>query len=72
MILDESKMLYDSLLHHFTSSIMDNAAGASSSDPKLSSAFPNLSNQSDTHRKKESEIYHNDKVDIASIDIMKI
>jgi transposase len=38
IILEETNRLYDSLLHHFTNSIMTNAAGASSSsDPKLSS-----------------------------------
>jgi hypothetical protein len=31
MILEEANRLYDNLLHHFTNSIMDNAAGASSS-----------------------------------------
>jgi F0F1-type ATP synthase membrane subunit b/b' len=50
MILEEAKRLYDSLLHHFTNSIMDNtAAKSSSSDPKLSSTFPDLANKSDTY-----------------------
>lgn len=31
MMLDEAKKLYDILLHHFTNSIMDNAASAASS-----------------------------------------
>jgi hypothetical protein len=49
MILDQANRLYNSLLHHFTNSIMDNTAvGSSSSDPKLSSTFPRPSNQSNT------------------------
>ena len=66
MILDESKRLYDSLLHHFTNSIMDNAAGASSSsDPKLSSMFPNRSSQRDIDRIDNSESFRQNKGDIA-------
>jgi chromosome segregation ATPase len=67
LILDEAKRLYDKLLNHFTNSIIDNAAGASSSsfDPILSSTFPNLSNQSYTYRIEESEGFHNSKGDIA-------
>jgi hypothetical protein len=49
MIVEEANRLYDSLLHHLTNSIMDNAAGASSlSDPKLSSIFSSPLNQIDT------------------------
>jgi len=50
---------------------MDNAVGsASSSNPALSFpqssfTFSNLSNKSDTHRKEESEVYHDGKGDIA-------
>jgi hypothetical protein len=67
MILDESKRLYDRLLKHFTNSIMDNAT--LSSNPKLSlpqspCTFPTPSNESDTHRKEESEIYDNGKDEI--------
>ena len=67
MILDESKMLYDSLLHHFTNSIMDNAAGASSSsDPKLSSMFSKPSNRDNTYRRIEEQgSFHDSEDDIA-------
>jgi hypothetical protein len=77
MILEEANRLYDSLLHHFTDSIMDNAGGAASSYnpalslPQSSSTLPSLSHN-DTYRIEHPEIYHNDKIDIASIDIMKI
>ncbi len=65
MILDEANRVYDSLLHHFTNSIMDNAAGAScSSNSSLSSTFPRPSNQSNTYRIEEPEIYDNSKGDI--------
>jgi len=54
MILEEAKRLYDSLLHHFTNSIMDNTVDASSSsDPKLSSIFPRPSNRGNTYRIEE-------------------
>jgi hypothetical protein len=66
MILEEAKGLYDSLLHHLTNSIMDNAAGASSScDPKLSSTFLHLSNQSNMDRMDNSESFSQNKGDIA-------
>jgi hypothetical protein len=67
MILDEANRLYDRLLHHFTNSIIDNAAGASSlSDPKLSSMFSRPSNQGDTYRRIEEQgSFHNSEDDIA-------
>ena len=43
MMLDEAKKLYDILLHHFTNSIMDNAASAaSSSSPSFSTNTSSL------------------------------
>jgi hypothetical protein len=63
MILDESNRLYDRLLKFLTNSIMDNVAGTSSKS-SLSSTLPRLSNQSDTHRTADPEIYHS-KGDIA-------
>ena len=66
MILEEAKRLYDSLLHHFTNSIMDNAVGAySSSDTKLSCMFPNRSSQRDIDRIDNSESFRQNKGDIA-------
>jgi hypothetical protein len=67
MILDESNRLYDSLLHHFINSIMDNAVGASSSsDPKLSSTFSRPSNRGNTYmRIEEQGSFHNSEEDIA-------
>ena len=64
MILEEANTLYDSLLHHFTNSIMDNAA-ISSSDPKLSSTFPRPSNRDNTYRIEEQGSFHNSENDIA-------
>jgi hypothetical protein len=58
MILEQANRLYDSLLHRFTNSIIDNAVDASSSsDSKLSSMFPNLPNQSDMDRMDNSESF---------------
>jgi hypothetical protein len=52
MILDEANRLYDILVKHFTTTIMDIAVG-SSSNYSLSSTFPKLSNQCDMDRKEE-------------------
>ena len=62
MIVEEANTLYDSLLHHFTNSIMDNAAGPSFNS-SLSSTFPSLSNKSDPYKEKH-DIHHNSKGDI--------
>jgi hypothetical protein len=65
LILEEANWLYNSLLHHFTNSVMDNIVGvSSSSDPKLSSTFPNLSNQRDMDRMDNSESFRQNKGDI--------
>jgi hypothetical protein len=62
-ILEAADKLYDILLKHFTNSIMENAVGSSPSNSKLSlpssSSFPNLSDQSDTYRIEDLEIYNN-------------
>jgi len=70
MILEEARRLYDSLLHHFTNSIMDNAVGAYSSNPTLSlpqasSLTCNLGpyHQNDTYRPEDSEVYNDDNDD---------
>jgi hypothetical protein len=63
MVLEEANRLHDSLLHHFTNSIMDNAAEASSFNSSLSSTFPSLSNKSDPYKEKHY-IHHNSKGDI--------
>jgi hypothetical protein len=60
MILDETDTLYDKLVKHFTNSIMDNVAGASSSsNSSLSSTLPRPLNQIDTCRKEDLQIYDN-------------
>jgi hypothetical protein len=65
LILEEANWLYNSLLHHFTNSVMDKIVGvSSSSDPKLSSTFPNLSNQRDMDRMDNSESFRQNKGDI--------
>jgi chromosome segregation ATPase len=65
IILDEANRLNDMLLKHLTNSIMDNAAGASSSDPKLSSMFPRP-NQDNTYRRIEEQgSFHNSEDDTA-------
>ena len=56
------------LLKHLTNTIMDNAAGASSSssDPKLSSTFPRPSNRGNTYRRiEEHRSFYNSEEDIA-------
>jgi len=65
VILDEAKRLHDNLLTHFTNSIIDNAAGASSSDPNLSSIFPRPPNQSNTYSIEEQGSFHNSEDNIA-------
>ena len=65
VILDEAKRLHDNLLTHFTNSIIDNAAGASSSDPNLSSIFPRPPNQSNTYSIEEQGSFHNSQDNIA-------
>jgi len=69
MILEEANGLYDSLLHHLTNSIMDNAGAFSSSNPILSlpqsSSFPSPLNKIATYRIGEQEDHHNSKGDIA-------
>ena len=66
LILEEANWLYNSLLHHFTNSVMDNIVGVSSFMrlPKLSSTFPNLSNQRDMDRMDNSESLRQNKGDI--------
>ena len=54
------KGFYDRLLKHFTNSIMDNAAGASSS-----STFRNSFDKSNIYRIGEPGTFHNRKGDIA-------
>ena len=67
MILEEANRLYDILVKHFTNTIIDNAAGAStSSDPKLTFTFPRLSNRGDTYRRIEEQgSFHDSEDDIA-------
>ncbi len=70
-ILNLGEKNYENLVEAFTKNAIDIAASASSSiNPTLSlpqsssSAFPNLSNQSDTHRIEDPNVYNN-KDDIA-------
>ena len=58
MILDESKRLYDNLLHHFTNSIMDNAGLFKKIS--LQSNLPSQPYKSNTYTIEESQIYDND------------
>jgi hypothetical protein len=60
---------YENLVEAFTKNAIDNAASASSlnptlSSPQSSSMFPNLSTQTNTYIKDESESFHH-KGDIA-------
>jgi hypothetical protein len=61
---------YENLVEALTNNAIDNAGASSSSNPILSlpqsssSAFPSLSNQSDTHRIEDPNVYNN-KDDIA-------
>jgi hypothetical protein len=59
---------YENLVETLTNNAVEATTYASPnptlSSPQSSCTFPNLSNQSDTHR-KESEIYDNSKGDIA-------
>jgi hypothetical protein len=70
-ILNLGEKNYENLVEAFTKNAIDIAASASSSiNPTLSlpqsssSAFPSLSNQSDTHRIEDPNVYNN-KDDIA-------
>jgi ABC-type phosphate/phosphonate transport system substrate-binding protein len=60
---------YENLVEALTNNAINSAVTSSSSPasslPQSSSTFPNLFNQSDTHRKEESEIHDNGKGDIA-------
>jgi chromosome segregation ATPase len=64
-VLEKANRLYDTVQNHLTNSIMDNAAGVSSSDSKLSSIF-NLGpyNRNDICRIEDPEIFHNSNGDI--------
>jgi hypothetical protein len=71
-IMDLTKKHYENLVEALTNNVMNAAANSSynltSSLPKSSSStFPNLSNENDIYRIKESETYHNSKGDIAEI-----
>ena len=70
-ILHLAEKHYENLVEAFTKNAIDNAASASSSinstlslPQSSSSAFPSLSNQSDTHRIEDPNVYNN-KDDIA-------
>jgi hypothetical protein len=66
IILEEANRLYDSLLHHFTNSIMDNVVGASSSNLKFPPAFSRPSNRDNTYRRIEEQgSFHDSEDDTA-------
>ena len=63
-----SRKHYENLVEALTNNAIDNVISSSttiSSSTHSSSIFPTSSNQSDTHRKEESEIYDNDEGNIA-------
>jgi hypothetical protein len=68
-ILDLSDKNYENLVEALTNNVMNTTANSSYNPtlslPQSSSIFPNLSTQSDTYRKEESESFHNNKDDIA-------
>jgi hypothetical protein len=69
-LLDLAEKNYENLVEAFTKNSIDIATSASSlnitlSLPQSSSTFSSLSDQSDTYRIKESEGFHNSKVNIA-------
>jgi hypothetical protein len=68
-ILNLAEKNYENLVEVLTGSIIDNAMHASSNPtlslPQSSSTFPNLSDQSNTYRIEEPEIYDDSKGDIA-------
>ena len=67
-ILNLGQKNYENLVEAFTNHAIDTAADSSSNPtsslPQSSSTFPNLSHN-DTYRIEESEIYPNNKDDIA-------
>jgi hypothetical protein len=56
---------YENLVEELAKNVISSVVADSSSNPKLSSTFPNLLNQSDTYRIEEAEIYHNSEDDIS-------
>jgi hypothetical protein len=67
--LDLAEKNYETLVEALTNNVMNTATNSSSTPtlslPQSSCTFPNLANQSHMHIKEESEIYQNDKGDIA-------
>lgn len=68
--MDLAKKHYENLLEALTDNVIDTAITDSSSNPTLGLpqsllTYPAPSNQSDTYRIKDLDIYHNDKGDIA-------
>jgi hypothetical protein len=67
-ILNLSEKNYQNLVETLTKNAIDTASSSPNytlSLPQPSPTIPNLSNQSDTYRKEESEDFHNSKGDIA-------
>jgi hypothetical protein len=65
-ILNLGEKNYENILEVLTKNAIDTASSNSTlSSLQSSSAFPNLSNQSDKYSSEESEGFHNNKGDIA-------
>jgi hypothetical protein len=68
--LDLAEKHYENLLEALTDNVIYTAIAYSSSNPTLGLpqsllTYPSPSNQSDTYRINDLDIYHNDKGDIA-------
>jgi hypothetical protein len=65
-LLDLTEKQYENLTEVLTNNAIDTAAAfnSASSLPQSSSTFPKISNQSDSYRIEEEEIYHNSEGDI--------
>jgi DNA-binding CsgD family transcriptional regulator len=70
-ILNLGEKTYENVVEELTNNTISCVAATSSTNPtssslsQSSSTFPSLSNQSDTHRKEDQEIYDDSKDDIA-------